>query len=67
MAVVLGAVGGVLSAVTISAIYDRLLGPDPRRFGFASNVLMDTAVVIAAMALAAGVLYLLARRATRNE
>ena len=36
---------GTLAAVIIRLIYDLLLGPDPRRFSFVSNLMMDIAFV----------------------
>lgn len=36
---------GVFAAILIHLLYDSLIGPDPRRFGFVSNIAMDTAIV----------------------
>lgn len=37
--------GGILAALAIRAVYDFVVGPDPRRFGLMANIEMDTAVV----------------------
>ena len=37
---------GIVTAVLIHVVYDWSIGPDPRRFGLAQNILMDTAVVL---------------------
>jgi len=45
---------GMMAAVIIRLFYDLLLGPDPRRFSFVSNLVMDIAFV-AIHVLVAGV------------
>ena len=45
---------GTLAALIIRLIYDLLLGPDPRRFSFVSNLMMDIGFV-AIHVLVAGV------------
>ena len=42
----LGIIGaGVMAALAIRGVYDIEIGPDPRRFGLAANIGMDTAIV----------------------
>jgi hypothetical protein len=36
---------GVVSALLISVAYDRVVGPDPLRFGLATNIVMDTTII----------------------
>ena len=45
----------LLAVVSIQAIYDRLWGPDPLRFGFWFNVLSDGFIIALHLAIAAGV------------
>jgi len=42
---------GVLVALAIGAVYDVEIGPDPRRFSLAANIVMDTVVVAILVAL----------------
>lgn len=45
---------GVLAALAIRVVYDIAIGPDPRRFGVAANIGMDTAVVAVLVTIMAG-------------
>ena len=45
---------GVLAALAIRVVYDIAIGPDPRRFGLATNIAMDTAVVVVLVTIMAG-------------
>ncbi len=38
---------GMLAATAIHGLYDIFIGPDPRRFSFASNAAMDTCLILA--------------------
>lgn len=42
---------GILAALAIRGVYDIEVGPDPRRFGLAANIGMDSAVVAVLLAL----------------
>lgn len=42
---------GILAAPAIRGVYDIEVGPDPRRFGLAANIGMDSAVVAVLLAL----------------
>lgn len=37
---------GVTAALVIHAVYDAMIGPDPRRFGLLQNIGMDTAIIL---------------------
>lgn len=37
---------GLAAALLVHIVYDWSLGPDPRRFSLAKNIVMDTAVVL---------------------
>lgn len=42
---------GILAALAIGIVYDIEIGPNPRRFGLAANIVMDTVVVAALVML----------------
>ncbi len=52
---------GFLAAILIHVVYDVLLGPDPRRFSVAPNVLMDVAFVGVNAILAFGIARIMER------
>lgn len=47
-------VSGTLVAMAISGVYDREIGPDPRRIGTVTNIELDTLVVVVFAAILAG-------------
>ena len=57
---------GVTTALMIHVIYDMLLGPDPRRFPLANNMVMDTAFVLFNTAIAALVAWILSRLTSKS-
>lgn len=58
---------GVVAALAIQAVYDVEIGPDPRRFGMADNIGMDSAVVAVLVALAAALDWSLRRLGIRSQ
>lgn len=57
---------GFFTALSISRIYDAVIGPDPRRFSFWTNLWMDTAVLIVNTSVAAAAAWLLGRLSGRS-
>lgn len=64
-AALLAAVGllDLAAVVAIQLVYAWLWHPDPRRFGFWFNVAADGAIIAAHLAVAAGLVWALRRRA----
>ena len=49
------AVLDLLAVLLIQMVYDRLWGPDPHRFGFGTNVLLEAVFIIVHLGIAAAV------------
>lgn len=58
---------GIVAALAIRAVYDVEVGPDPRRFGLAANIGMDSAVVAVLVVLMGAVDWNLRRFGFRSR